>query len=49
MILVNLLEFIFFALNEVFQKFTEFQNMVEHLFDTKIVVMQTEWEVRIKS
>jgi hypothetical protein len=29
--------------SEVFQKFTEFQNMVERQFNTKIVAMQTDW------
>jgi transposase len=28
--------------SEVFQKFIEFQNMVERLLDTKIVAMQTD-------
>jgi hypothetical protein len=29
--------------SEVFQRFTEFQTMVERLFDTKIIAMQTDW------
>ena len=29
--------------SEVFQKFHEFQNMVERLFDRKIIAMQTDW------
>jgi IS30 family transposase len=29
--------------SEVFQSFTEFQTMVERLFDTKIIAMQTDW------
>jgi hypothetical protein len=28
---------------DVFQKFIEFQNMVERRFDTKIIVVQTDW------
>lgn len=29
--------------SEVFQKFRDFQNLVERLFDRKIIAMQTEW------
>jgi hypothetical protein len=29
--------------SEVFQKFQEFQNLVERLFDKKILVVQTDW------
>lgn len=29
--------------SEVFQKFHEFQNLVERLFDRKIITMQTDW------
>jgi hypothetical protein len=29
--------------SDVFQKFIEFQNMVERRFDTKIIVVQTDW------
>jgi hypothetical protein len=29
--------------SEVFQRFHEFQNLVEHLFNRKIVAMQTDW------
>jgi hypothetical protein len=28
---------------DVFQKFIEFQNMVERRFDTKIIAVQTDW------
>jgi hypothetical protein len=30
--------------SEVFQKFREFQNLVEHLFDKKILAVQTDWD-----
>lgn len=33
---------------EVFQKFQEFQTMVERLFDRKIISMQIDWEEFIK-
>jgi hypothetical protein len=29
--------------SEVFQKFYDFQNMVERMFDSKIIVVQTDW------
>jgi hypothetical protein len=29
--------------SEVFQKFHEFQSLVERLFDRKIITMQTDW------
>jgi hypothetical protein len=29
--------------SEVFQKFREFQNLVERLFDKKIITVQTDW------
>jgi len=29
--------------SDVFQKFHEFQKMVEHQFDRKIITMQTDW------
>jgi hypothetical protein len=29
--------------SKVFQKFKEFQSLVERLFDKKILVMQTDW------
>jgi histone deacetylase 1/2 len=29
--------------SDVFQKFHEFQNMVERQFDRKIITMQTDW------
>jgi hypothetical protein len=29
--------------SDVFQKFIEFQNMVERRFDTKIIAVQTDW------
>lgn len=29
--------------SEVFRKFHEFQNLVERLFDRKIITMQTDW------
>src|SRR6185312_1310223 len=29
--------------SEVFQKFNEFQNLVERLFNQKIIAMQTDW------
>jgi hypothetical protein len=33
--------------SEVFQKFHEFQALVERLFDHKILVVQTDWGGRI--
>jgi histone deacetylase 1/2 len=29
--------------SEVFRKFTEFQSLVEHIFNRKIIAMQTNW------
>jgi histone deacetylase 1/2 len=29
--------------SEVFHKFTEFQSLVERIFDRKIIAMQTDW------
>jgi histone deacetylase 1/2 len=35
--------------SEVFQRFHEFQSLVERLFNRKIVAMQTDWGVNIKN
>jgi hypothetical protein len=35
--------------SDVFQKFCDFQNHVERLFDKKIIAMQTDWEARTKN
>jgi hypothetical protein len=40
---VNLLGSIYYNINLKSEKFVEFQNMVEHCFDTKILAMQTDW------
>jgi hypothetical protein len=35
--------------SDVFEKFHEFQALVERLFDRKILVMQTDWGASIRS
>jgi hypothetical protein len=40
---VNLLGSIYYNINLKSEKFVEFQNMVEHCCDTKILAMQTDW------
>jgi hypothetical protein len=35
--------------SDVFQKFCEFQQLVESRFDKNILAMQTDWEVNIKN
>ena len=35
--------------SEVFQKFHDFQNLVERRFDRKILALQTDWEGSTKS
>jgi isochorismate hydrolase len=34
---------------EVFQRFQEFQKMVERIFDKKIITVQTDWEGSMRS
>jgi hypothetical protein len=36
-------------LSEVFHKFNEFQNLVERLFNRKIVAIKTDWGVNTRN